>query len=74
MKQIVDAYVLAPGQNNEQEEDAHLINYPCHYSIEKRCQMMASSPFRWQARCRRTAGATIPGPSKAVGTTFLPML
>ncbi len=25
MKEIVDAYVLAPGQNIEQEEDAHLI-------------------------------------------------
>ena len=25
IKQIVDAYVLAPGQNIEQEEDAHLI-------------------------------------------------
>ena len=25
IKQMVDAYVLAPGQNIEQEEDAHLI-------------------------------------------------
>ncbi len=25
MKDIVDAYVLAPGQNIEQEEDAHMI-------------------------------------------------
>jgi D-sedoheptulose 7-phosphate isomerase len=25
IKEIVDAYVLAPGQNIEQEEDAHLI-------------------------------------------------
>jgi D-sedoheptulose 7-phosphate isomerase len=25
IKNIVDAYILAPGQNIEQEEDAHLI-------------------------------------------------
>jgi D-sedoheptulose 7-phosphate isomerase len=25
MKDMVDAYILAPGQNIEQEEDAHMI-------------------------------------------------
>ncbi len=54
IKHIVDAYVLAPGQNIEQEEDAHLIlahiitrhMRAVVHTIEKRATVAVGSTFR----------------------------
>ena len=44
IKHMVDAYVLAPGQNIEQEEDAHLMMpTPSHAICVKWCVAMRSS-------------------------------
>ena len=52
MKSLVDAYVLAPGQNIEQEEDAHMI---LAHVITRHMRMVVHAHARTVALTRANA-------------------